>query len=74
MFDVHSNIFQLKIADKNRSVKFWWYAKRSCRVIVKSTFENESVRYSGHSPLPSHLPNLSTSKARNLPRKDAKES
>ena len=74
MFDIDSNFFQLKVSNEDRSVNFWWCTHRSCCALVKSTLENELVRYSGPSPLPSHLPNLSASKARNLPRKDAKES
>ncbi|CAF1032287.1 unnamed protein product, partial [Rotaria sordida] len=58
--------YQFKNFNKDKSIKFWRCAKRSCSVLLHTTLRNEFLRYSGKITRHSHLPNPAEAEVRNL--------
>jgi MarR-like DNA-binding transcriptional regulator SgrR of sgrS sRNA len=58
--------FQFKNFNKDQTIKFWRCAKRSCRVLLHTTLQDDFLRYSGKVTRHSHLPNPAELEVRNV--------
>ena len=49
--------FQFKSFNKNKTIKFWRCADRSCGMILHTNLDDEFIRFAGKVTDHSHLPN-----------------
>ncbi|CAF3352145.1 unnamed protein product [Rotaria sp. Silwood1] len=66
MLTINCHQYQLKNFNKNKTIKFWRCASRSCGVLLHTNLNDEFVRFSGKTTEHSHLPNPAELEIRNL--------